>query len=161
MINFYRRFLPDIAKVLLPLTEALKGNPKTLVWPPAVAAAKAPLVAAVPLAHPAPDAVLSLATDASDTHVGGVLQQLQGGSWQPKNRLLFKEAVGGRTSVFHLRQGAPRSLQRHPTLQVPAGRASVQSFHGPQAAGHRPFPHHASLVGKAAAPAVADCRVYF
>ncbi len=27
--------------------------------------------------------MLSLATDASDTHVGGVLQQLNGGSWQP------------------------------------------------------------------------------
>jgi hypothetical protein len=28
-------------------------------------------------------AVLSLATDASDTHVGGMLQQLTGGRWQP------------------------------------------------------------------------------
>jgi hypothetical protein len=27
--------------------------------------------------------VLSLATDDSDTHVGGVLQQLTGGRWQP------------------------------------------------------------------------------
>jgi hypothetical protein len=34
-------------------------------------AAKAALAAAVPLAHPAPNAVLSLAIDASDTHVGG------------------------------------------------------------------------------------------
>jgi hypothetical protein len=42
-------------------------------------AAKAALAAAVPLAHPAPNAVLSLATDASDTHVGGVFQQLTGG----------------------------------------------------------------------------------
>jgi hypothetical protein len=37
-------------------------------------AAKAALAAAVPLAHPAPNAVLSLATDPSDTHVG---------RWQP------------------------------------------------------------------------------
>ena len=73
-INFYRRFLPGIARTLQPLTNALKGNPKTLEWTPAAVAAflsaKAALVAAVPLAHPAPDAVLSLATDASDTHVG-------------------------------------------------------------------------------------------
>ncbi len=54
-----------------------------LEWPPAVAAAfeaaKAALVVAVPLAHP----TLSLATDASDTQVGVMLQQLAGGSWQP------------------------------------------------------------------------------
>jgi hypothetical protein len=85
MVNFYRRFLPGIARTLQPLTDALKGAPKTLEWPLAAAfgAAKAALAAAVPLAHPAPNAVLSLATDASDTHVGGVLQQLTGGRWQP------------------------------------------------------------------------------
>jgi hypothetical protein len=86
MVNFYRRFLPGIARRLQPLTDALRGAPKTLEWPPAAAAfraAKAALAAAVPLAHPAPNAVLSLPTDASDTHVGGVLQQLTGGRWQP------------------------------------------------------------------------------
>jgi hypothetical protein len=40
--------------------------------------------------------VLSLAADASDTHVGGVLQQLNGWSWQPlafysKNVLIIQE----------------------------------------------------------------------
>ncbi len=39
----------------------------------AFAAAKAALVAAVPLTHPLPGAALALATDASDTHVGAVL----------------------------------------------------------------------------------------
>jgi hypothetical protein len=47
------------------------------------AAAKAALVAAVPLAHPLPGAVLALATDAFDTHVGAVLQQQVGQHWQP------------------------------------------------------------------------------
>jgi hypothetical protein len=46
-------------------------------------AAKAALVATVPLAHPLPGAVLSLATDASDTHVRAVLQQQVGHHWQP------------------------------------------------------------------------------
>jgi hypothetical protein len=57
MVNFYRRFLPGIARTLQPLTDALRGAPKTLEWPPAAAAAfraaKAALAAAVPLAHPA------------------------------------------------------------------------------------------------------------
>ncbi len=75
MVNFYRRFLPGIARILQPLTDLLRGSPKVLSWPPAAAAAfaqsKLALVAAVPLSHPAPSAVLSLATDASDSHVGG------------------------------------------------------------------------------------------
>jgi len=87
LINFYRRFLPGIAGILQPLTDLLRGSPKELLWSPAAAAAfegsKAALVAAVPLSHPAPGAVLSLATDASDSHVGGVLQQRDGGGWRP------------------------------------------------------------------------------
>ncbi len=86
MINFYCRFLPDVAGTLHPLTAALSGNPKALLWTPdmetAFAAAKGALVATVPLAHPLLGAVLDLSTDASDTHVGrsalaaaGILQQ--------------------------------------------------------------------------------------
>ena len=75
MINFYRRFIPGIARVLRPLTDLLRGSPKVLEWPTeaaaAFSAAKEALIAAVPLTHPAPDAVVSLAVDASDTHVGG------------------------------------------------------------------------------------------
>ncbi len=65
MINFYRRFLPSIARTLKPLTDLLKGNPKQLAWSDSAAAAftaaKAALVAAVPLTHPAPGSVLALA----------------------------------------------------------------------------------------------------
>ena len=39
MINFYRRFLPGIAGVLQPLTDLLRGNPKTLLWSDSAAAA--------------------------------------------------------------------------------------------------------------------------
>jgi hypothetical protein len=57
------------------------------LWSPAAEAAfiaaKAALVAAVPLCHPAPHAVLSLSVDASDSHVGGVLQQQVGKGWKP------------------------------------------------------------------------------
>ena len=64
LINFYRRFLPAVARTLQPLTDLLKGSPKVLLWSPAAdtafVAAKAALVAAVPLRHPAPNAVLSL-----------------------------------------------------------------------------------------------------
>jgi hypothetical protein len=87
MINFYRRFLPGVAGTLRPLTAALSSNPKTLPWRPdmetSFAATKAAIVAAIPLEHPLPGAVLALAAVASDTHVGAVLQQQVGQHWQP------------------------------------------------------------------------------
>ncbi len=36
MVNFYRRFLPNCAQVLKPLTDLLKGGAKTLQWTAAV-----------------------------------------------------------------------------------------------------------------------------
>ena len=87
MVNFYCRFLPAAARTLQPLTGALKGNPKVLEWSAAMqesfTAIKAALVDTVPLAHPLPHAELSLATDASDTHIGGVLQQREVKGWRP------------------------------------------------------------------------------
>jgi RNase H-like domain found in reverse transcriptase len=87
LINFYRRFLPGIAAILLPLTNALRGSPRHLTvtaeMTAAVAAAKNTLAAATGLAHPLPHAQLALVTDASDSHVGGVLQQREGAAWLP------------------------------------------------------------------------------
>jgi len=87
LVNFYRRFVPKAAATLKPLTDALIGSPKALLWTPdldaAFCAAKTALVAAVPLVHPDNSAEISLATDASATHVGGVLQQREKGSWRP------------------------------------------------------------------------------
>ena len=60
MLNFYRRFLPGIAEVLRPLTDALAGKPKQLHWTDAMTSAferakrclgNATLLAA-PAAHP-------------------------------------------------------------------------------------------------------------
>jgi hypothetical protein len=83
LINFYWWFLPGIAATLKPLTDALRGNPKqldvTTAMQEAVAAAKSALASATLLAHPAPAATLSLA---SDSHVGAVLQQLEGQHWR-------------------------------------------------------------------------------
>ncbi len=82
MVNFYRRFLPNCAQVLRPLTDLLKRGAKTLEWTAfaqeAFQNAKRLLVAAVPLQHLAPNAELSLATDVSDFHIGGVTQQKSG-----------------------------------------------------------------------------------
>jgi hypothetical protein len=88
MVNFYRRFLPNCAQVLHPLTDLLKGGPRTLQWTATAQESfqkvKRLLAAAVPLQHPSPTAELFLATDSSDTHIGGVMQQKSGNHWQPR-----------------------------------------------------------------------------
>jgi hypothetical protein len=88
IVNFYRRFIPAAAKILHPLTSALRGGGKTkLEWSPqmqaAFEAAKEAVYRATRLTHPDPDALISLACDASDAHVGAVLQQLTPKGWQP------------------------------------------------------------------------------
>jgi hypothetical protein len=87
MVNFYRRFLPKCEQILKPLIDLLKGGAKTLEWTvsaqEAFQNAKRLLAAVVPLQHPAPNAELSLATDASDTHIRGVMQQKSGDHWRP------------------------------------------------------------------------------
>ena len=41
------------------------------------------LLAAIPLVHPDPAARIVVAADASDTHIGGVLQQRKSCGWRP------------------------------------------------------------------------------
>jgi transposase InsO family protein len=92
LVNFYRRFIPGVARDLLPLTDALKGNKpasEKLDWSPALQAAferaKAALSEATWLAHPHPKARLALHVDASASHVGAALHQQVPGrdDWQP------------------------------------------------------------------------------
>jgi len=87
LLNFYRRFLPAAAAILRPLTDVLAGQPKHLTWTASMlqsfTAAKQLLSNATLLAHPHPTAAISIATDASDAHIGGVLQQWRHGGWQP------------------------------------------------------------------------------
>jgi hypothetical protein len=107
MVNFYRRFLPKCAQILKPLTDLLKGGAKTLEWTvsalEAFQNAKRLLAAAVPLQHPAPNAELSLATDASDTHIRGVMQQKSGDLW------FDRELLAAHAAIKHFRHFLRRS----------------------------------------------------
>lgn len=90
MLNYYNRFIPRCALLLQPLYALVKpakrGQSVTLAWTPAaedafLAARKA--LTSTALSFPAPDAPTSIATDASDTGVGAVLQQHIDGAWKP------------------------------------------------------------------------------
>ena len=87
LVNFFRRFIPGAAGILRPLTDSLKTTDAPFQWTPAMQtafeAAKSALASACSLRHPIPDAKLSLAVDASASHVGAALQQMEGGGWAP------------------------------------------------------------------------------
>ncbi|KAG8175361.1 hypothetical protein JTE90_018041 [Oedothorax gibbosus] len=90
-LNFFRRFLPNIAQHQVHLTSYLKGakkNDKTKIdWSDNAEAdfqkCKELIANAVLLAHPKPDANLSLQVDASDFSIGGALMQVVEDELQP------------------------------------------------------------------------------
>lgn len=139
LLNFYRRFLPRIAKTLAPLTEELKGGRKgseQLSWSSSLQSAfqqaKDALCTATSLSHPDQNAHLSLWVDASASHVGAVLQQrpLQSqqdeSAWEPlgffsrklsttevKYSAFDRELLGCRDGIRHFRhmlEGRPFTI---------------------------------------------------
>ena len=102
MINFYRRFVPRIAAILRPLTDALAGAPRKLVWTKEMTAsfeqAKAALAGATLLAHPLRGARLQLVRDASAGAIGAVLQQIVKG--QPQPLAFFRRKTTGPESRY-------------------------------------------------------------
>ncbi|BHF83328.1 hypothetical protein SprV_0802647600 [Sparganum proliferum] len=87
MVNFYRRFLPNCADLMLPLTNMLSGpkGPLKLTGDALTAfeRIKNSLANATFLTHPAPEAQLSLMVDVSTVAVGAVLQKHLAGSTRP------------------------------------------------------------------------------
>jgi hypothetical protein len=92
VFNFYRRFVLAAAKILRPLTDSTRGNPKATAavdWTPlmvaAFDAARTALGAAALLAHRQQDQELAVIVDVSADHVGAALQQRRSAAadWQP------------------------------------------------------------------------------
>nr|VZI41582.1 unnamed protein product [Spirometra erinaceieuropaei] len=79
MVNFYRRFLPNCADTILPLTNLPSGPKRTFEPTPAALTSfeqvKDLLADATLLTHFHADAPISLMVDASNVAVGAVLQQ--------------------------------------------------------------------------------------
>lgn len=93
MINFYGRFIPNLAEILAPIHGHMaicrkgKGKQKIFIWPQvcdeSFKRAKDLLKNATMLVHPKSEAILSIVSDASDVAVGAVLQQYCSNMWQP------------------------------------------------------------------------------
>lgn len=89
-INFFRRFLPNCATTIQPLTEALSpknSKDQDIIWTDrrvlAFERIKDDLASATMLVHPVPNAPTRVMTDASEEGVGAVLQQNIEQQWQP------------------------------------------------------------------------------
>ena len=96
-MNYYRRSLPHLgqktpAEVLQPLyraaTQKVPNKKFTQIWEEEgleehFENAKKLLVLATNLSHPDPNAPIALVTDASSIAIGGSLEQLVKGRWQP------------------------------------------------------------------------------
>ncbi|KAL0147094.1 hypothetical protein M9458_057618, partial [Cirrhinus mrigala] len=80
--NFYRRFIKGYSHITNPLTNLLKGHPKTLNWTTEATTAfetlKKAFTQAPLLTHPDPDLPFVVEVDASTTGVGAVLSQHHG-----------------------------------------------------------------------------------
>ncbi|BHF66791.1 hypothetical protein SprV_0200981300 [Sparganum proliferum] len=87
LVNFYRRFIPHCAQLMLPLTNLLRGNNREFSFPDtAVEAfnrARRALADTTALVHPIPDAPLSIVADASNLAIGAALQQQTPTGTQP------------------------------------------------------------------------------
>jgi len=78
MLNFYRKFLSDIAETLAPINEFLQDNVRgktPILWSSqAQEAFETNLATATLLAHPKINAELALFTDASNQNIEAALQ---------------------------------------------------------------------------------------
>ena len=91
MINYYNRFISNCASILSPLYALVKpaksGRPIKLQWTTdaekAFNSARNQLTSKVSLALPQANAKTSIATDASDSGLGAVLQQEIDNEWKP------------------------------------------------------------------------------
>lgn len=86
-LNFYRRFIPEAAKDQALLNNLLsrpkaKKKKAPIIWNKCLEAVfvtcKESFSKAILLAHPKPEAKITLTTDASDITIGTVIQQRQG-----------------------------------------------------------------------------------
>ena len=88
MVNFYHRFLPTIAKTLIPLHKAVgQSKNKRIEWDESCQAAfekaKSELAEVTLLFHPSSEAEMTLTVDASDVAMGGQIEQKIEGRFVP------------------------------------------------------------------------------
>ena len=121
MINFYHRFMPNVAGKLAPLHAASAGKGQAITWSTecqtAFEAAKTALADATLLHHPRANAPTSITVDASDSDIGGKLEQRHGQTWKPiaffsrklspaesKYSAFDRELLGLYSAIGHFRQ---------------------------------------------------------
>ena len=141
MVNFYRKFIPQCAKILAPLNFLLQGIPAgrnaNLSWNEEASTAfegiKVALSNATLLNYPQYDSQTALFVDASDKFWGAVLSRIDSsGSHRPSEYFLaaFSDAQK-RYSTFN-RIHMMYSLFGSTSFHIFLRETSVYTLHGPQ-----------------------------
>jgi len=139
MLNFYSRFIAGAAGLLKPLTDTLRaGKAACLQWSTemelAFAASKQRLAEVAELAHPQQKAQLVLAVDASNTHMGAVLQQLEPPGQSPRPLGFFSKKLDRAQTSYSTFDRELLALYhgiRHFRWALEGRRFSVQTDHNP------------------------------
>jgi hypothetical protein len=132
MVNFYRRFIPATANILLPLKDTLRAY-WSWTWAPAMQLSFQPvkdtLTEVATLTHP---------VDASNTHIGAVLQQWQpgggvrSGGWRPLSLFSKKfDAAQLKYSAFDRELLAAYLSVRHFWYMLDGKKFHILSDHKP------------------------------
>ncbi|XP_068235738.1 uncharacterized protein [Palaemon carinicauda] len=104
MVNYFRHFIPNIVSISGPLSDVLKGKPKSLPWNAELQSAfkktKVASAKATMLAFVTPGAPLQLTTDASNTACGATLEQVVNGALHPIAFLRKNSTVPSKIIVF-------------------------------------------------------------
>ena len=150
MLNFYHRFVPHVAEILVPLHAALAGRKRftALQWTPVMESAflqaKNALADATLLVHPSENAPTALTVDASQQAIGGVLEQRINGVWCPlgffsrklrpretKYPTFDRELLAAHLAIRHFRyfiEGRPFTLFSDQNSLVHAIRLTTDSW---------------------------------
>lgn len=167
LITFYRRFIPHCATILSPLNNLLKGKykpSKRIIFSSeqlkAFENVKDALANATLLAHPSPDSHLFLLTDASATHAGASLCELDGSENEiqdPKNLLDRLKPLAFYSTAFNKAQMVKSTYERELLaiyLSIKYFRHFIQGRILTVITDHKPISHAFSQKLEKAAPII-------
>jgi hypothetical protein len=163
IVNFYSRFLPRIAATLQPLTDLLRGNPKTLEW-----------TASMPKRSPPPRLPLSPRCRSpippqEQPLLWRLMHQTRmsaasSSSWKtgPGVHGIFLTKIDANPGpLFYIRSRVVGGLLVCATLPFPPGRPRIPDPHRPQTIGVGNDPRLAALVKPATAASLLPGGIHF
>ena len=163
MLNFYRRFIPRATHLLKPLTDALKGKSQNQLQRDEGSLHQqqgGPLQRGNPSTSRPDSRNVPIAVDASDSHLGAVLQQQARGAALSHSVSSQRSYRSCTTEILWFPQRAILHgvLSGSEAFPPPPGRAEVLYRDGSQTSHFRPTQRFRTMVSQPNKRAVIPCR---